>query len=150
WASRELRHERECVCDEAVMRLGDVSPQQYAESIVRAVTASRGQSLVAGSLVGIFERGGKLQDRLEDIMNFQLSKRGFGWAGRLTLAGLALALLPMGSTAASRAAAEGSAPKLVKTDPENGARNVDPYLAEITVTFDRDMRRGMSWTGDGL
>jgi hypothetical protein len=38
-------------------------------------------------------------------------------------------------------------PRIVTTTPRPGAMGVDPSLAEITVTFDRDMGPGMSWTG---
>jgi len=152
WAFGQLRQERECACDEAVLRLADGAKQSYGETIVRVLTASRGRSLAAGSLVGILERGGKLQDRLEDIMAYEPQKRRFGWLSRLTLAAIALLLLPMGPawqhsriTAAQDAAKQ--SPQIVKTVPAVGAKDVDPGLAEISVTFDRDMGKGMSWTG---
>jgi hypothetical protein len=40
-------------------------------------------------------------------------------------------------------------PRIIKTSPDIGATEVDPGLTEITVTFDRDMGDGMSWTGGG-
>jgi beta-lactamase regulating signal transducer with metallopeptidase domain len=41
-------------------------------------------------------------------------------------------------------------PRIVATNPPQGARDVDPNLTEITVTFDRDMATtGWSWTGGG-
>jgi hypothetical protein len=43
----------------------------------------------------------------------------------------------------------GNAPKIVSTQPANGAKDVDPTLSEITVTFDQDMDEGFSWTGGG-
>ena len=39
------------------------------------------------------------------------------------------------------------APQITKTVPEMGSKDVDPDLKEILVTFDRDMDKGMSWTG---
>jgi len=46
--------------------------------------------------------------------------------------------------------AAGSAPpRIIATSPSIGATDVDPTLTEITVTFDQDMQRGMSWTGGG-
>src|SRR5205814_1875413 len=72
WANRQLRHERECRCDETVLRLGDVTPDLYSESLVRVLlTASTGRALAAGNLVGVFERGAKLQNRLEEIMRYE-------------------------------------------------------------------------------
>jgi beta-lactamase regulating signal transducer with metallopeptidase domain len=38
-------------------------------------------------------------------------------------------------------------PHLNETNPKQGARGVSADLKEIRVTFDRDMRTGMSWTG---
>jgi hypothetical protein len=40
-------------------------------------------------------------------------------------------------------------PNIVSTNPPIGARDVDPGLTEITVTFDQDMASGFSWTGGG-
>ena len=40
-------------------------------------------------------------------------------------------------------------PRIIATSPRIGATDVDPALKEITVTFDRDMDGGMSWTGSG-
>jgi beta-lactamase regulating signal transducer with metallopeptidase domain len=152
WAAGQLRQQRESACDEAVLWREGSAPQSYGEAIVRVLTASRGRSLVAGSLVGIFERGGQLQDRLEEIMTYEPRKRQFGWLSRLALAATALLLLPMGpdSRNAEITAADDvakSAPQIVKAIPAVGAKDVDPGLAEISVTFDRDMGKGMSWTG---
>ena len=33
--------------------------------------------------------------------------------------------------------------------PHDGAKEVDPATAEVTVTFDRDMASGFTWNGDG-
>ena len=40
-------------------------------------------------------------------------------------------------------------PKIISTTPAVGATDVDPAIGEITVTFDRDMGSGFSWTGGG-
>lgn len=40
-------------------------------------------------------------------------------------------------------------PVIVSTSPVIGTNDVDPGISEITVTFDRDMGKGMSWTGGG-
>ena len=42
-----------------------------------------------------------------------------------------------------------SSPRIVATSPRIGAKNVDPAITEITVTFDSDMAGGFSWTGGG-
>jgi len=179
WANRQLRHERECACDEAVLQLGRISSEQYCESVFRVLTASKGRSLVAGSLVGVFERGSQLQNRLEDVMHYESHKRSMGWMSGLLLVAFAVVFLPMSPGAADNVAVEPPKtdvpvpvndttvddesfvafadetakaertpyPQIAKTDPEIGATGVDPKLAQITVTFDRDMGGGMSWTG---
>src|SRR5678809_1125762 len=40
-------------------------------------------------------------------------------------------------------------PRIVATTPKIGETDVSPTLTEITVTFDRDMDKGFSWTGSG-
>lgn len=165
WANRQLRHERECVCDEAVLRLGQIAPEHYGESIVRVLTAARARSLAAGSLVGVFEHGSKLQNRLEDIMSFKPSNREFrrlNWVAIALFAGLFLPMAPgAGETGvvqaqeqkkdAAKVPARTNYPQIVETNPKRGATNVDPALKEITVTFDRDMdTTAMSWTGEKL
>jgi len=42
-----------------------------------------------------------------------------------------------------------TAPTIVFTSPRIGDTDVDPGLKEITVTFDKDMQEGFSWTGGG-
>ncbi len=44
---------------------------------------------------------------------------------------------------------QGAPPRIVATSPKVGDTEVDPGLTEITVTFDRDMAGGFSWTGGG-
>jgi beta-lactamase regulating signal transducer with metallopeptidase domain len=164
WANRQLRHERECACDETVLRMGRIAPESYGESIVRLLTLSRGRSLAAGSLVGVFERGSKLQERLEQIMSYKPAERRRGWASGLSLAVFAIVFLPMAPGAGDphpvqaqdkgdtvpekRKTAKTSYPQIVRTIPEPGATDVDPGLKEIRVTFDREMDDdGYSWTG---
>lgn len=46
-------------------------------------------------------------------------------------------------------AAQEQPPTIVSTSPRVGDTDVDPAITEITVTFDRDMGAGFSWTGGG-
>jgi beta-lactamase regulating signal transducer with metallopeptidase domain len=162
WANGQLRHHRECVCDEAVLQQEGIPAEQYGETIVRMLTALRGRSLASGSLVGVFEDGTKLRSRLEEIMNYHPQKRQFGWPSRLAAVAAAILLVPMspgaadGPVAAAEKNADGASenakakddrPRIEKTSPRQGATGVDPDLKEISVTFDRDMEEGMSWTG---
>ncbi|HWB13558.1 MAG TPA: M56 family metallopeptidase [Pirellulales bacterium] len=161
WAGGQVRHHRECACDETVLRLGEVDPQQYGEAILDMLSAMRGRSLASGSLVGIFEEGTQLQNRLEEIMNYHPTKRRFGSLSRLAIITTAVLLLPMSPGAGKRPAvlandeadkaetAKANDPhaRIVKSSPRQGATEVDPDIGEISVTFDRDMEPGMSWTG---
>jgi hypothetical protein len=69
------------------------------------------------------------------------------------LASLRLATLTKAQTAADPSNTEtkkaDAPPHIVATSPKTGTTDVDPALKEITVTFDRDMGGGMSWTGGG-
>lgn len=183
WANRQLRHERETVCDEAVLRLGQITPEQYSETIFHVLTSARGRSLAGGSLIGVFERGAKLQNRLETVMNYRKVSRQSVWLSRVALCAFAIVFLPMApaavralaaanaseteasdadpsETKAAKAPAEpakppvdqtfdirDTSPQITKTIPARGATDVDPATTEISITFDRDMGKGMSWTG---
>lgn len=80
-------------------------------------------------------------------MIYEPRKRAFGWTSRLAVAALAILLLPMDPAAVESAAADTPYPLIVKTTPQAGATGVDPALKEIAVTFDRDMGKGISFTG---
>lgn len=56
-----------------------------------------------------------------------------------------------GGTAGSEVAPPdpNSPPRIIASSPRSGDTEVDPALTEITVTFDRDMGGGFSWTGGG-
>lgn len=176
YANARIRHERECACDETVLRELHCNREGYGETIVEVLTAARGKSLVVANMVGVFERGSLLQTRLEEIMCFEPSKRRFGWISRLALVAAALVLLPMASpgvqadhtdetavagnglqesetrvqSETKRARPKTNWPVIVETSPKMGSTDVDPQLNEIRVTFDRDMNvGGYSWTGGG-
>ncbi|MBI2825549.1 MAG: M48 family metalloprotease [Planctomycetia bacterium] len=158
-ANRQIRHERETVCDEMVLHLGNISPRHYGDAIIRVLCAAQGRSLVGASQVGVFERGSNLQNRLEDIMSYEPIKRRFNWRSRLALLAFAAMFLPMaagvtGSGKADDKPNDGTPddpqsrlPQIVKTIPKPGETGVDPGLKEIVVVFDRDMDGGVSWTG---
>ena len=156
WANSQLRHQRECVCDDIALRSANCEPKRYGETIVRVLTEVRGRSPVTGGLLGVFERGSRIQDRVESIMSFEANKGGFGWVSRSLVVGVALFVLPMSpgvSQEKARKTATASKPQaapypvIEQTKPGLGETAVDPGLKEITVTFDRDMGAGMSWTG---
>jgi len=158
WANARLRHERECVCDEAVLRTGACEPVEYGETLLGVLSAAQGRSRVQGSLVGVFEPGGNIQHRLEEIMNYETRKSDFGFLSRAAVLAMALLFLPMAipmlnadgdSSASEELVAEPRRlPWVVKTNPPVAGTDVDPNLSEITITFDRDMGGGASPTGD--
>lgn len=185
FANARIRHERECACDEMVLRDGRCDRDGYGETLLRVLTAARGRSLVMANMVGVFERGSRLQMRLEEIMSFDPRKRRFGWLSRISVVAAALLLLPMAAPSVgddakkSGAAADsdndshshsefaaGEAtvgekhisakrpktnwPVIVFSSPEIGSTHVRPETKFIQVTFDRDMDvGGYSWTGSG-
>lgn len=103
WAGARLRDERERCCDDAVLRSSVSDRESYGEAIVRSLTIGRGRPiglsasspLAAAGLVGVFERGAQLQQRVEDVMDFQPNRGQFGWRSVATLAVFAAVFLPM-------------------------------------------------------
>ncbi len=71
------------------------------------------------------------------------TNRNFVWATTAVMA-----LIAFGLVSAS-VAADGEPPQIVSTSPASGSTDVNPATTEITVTFDRDMAGGFSWTGGG-
>ncbi len=60
------------------------------------------------------------------------------------------AFVPQKEDATAFAAADAAVkPEIVEMNPRNGARDVDPHLAELRVTFNMPMAGGFSWTGGG-
>jgi len=85
----------------------------------------------------------------------------FRWAGKAgCLAGLVLSLgiwLPTQEAAKSASASDerseakqpaNAPPGIVKSVPAQNSTKIDPNLDEVTITFDRPMGTGMSWTGE--
>lgn len=76
-------------------------------------------------------------------------------AAIMAFAGLAMITLtdaqsaPGAGTSGADTADKQGPPNIVATSPRVGETDVDPATAEITVTFDRDMGGGCSWTGGG-
>jgi hypothetical protein len=102
-----------------------------------------------------------LAQRLEEMMNYHPAEFRVGSLPRLaivTTAALALlvlsrvgerpaALASDDADSTDKAKATDPNPRIAKSSPRQGATGVDPDLKEISVTFDRDMEPGMSWTG---
>jgi hypothetical protein len=77
---------------------------------------------------------------------------GLAWAGdkfSISSAAKGTAAKEPAPPADSPNTPENSFPRIVATSPKIGQTDVPPSTAEITVTFDRDMAEGFSWTGGG-
>jgi beta-lactamase regulating signal transducer with metallopeptidase domain len=151
-AFSRLRLDRELACDAlALSHAEEKDLKPYGRTLVKLLE-NFGDSLRAPGLAGIVEDKQQMKERILMIAKFHKSNRGFAVAAAL-LAGLGLVTLTDAQTGANpnttTPAQTGGPPHLVATSPKTGAFNVDPALKEITVTFDRDMDEGMSWTGSG-
>lgn len=94
-ANTFLNHERETVCDEEVLRAGNVRAEDYSETILRVLKLARGRSFVASGMVGVFERGARIQNRLESIMQFDGHRKRSGMLSRIAVLTFAILFLPM-------------------------------------------------------
>ncbi|EEF58906.1 M56 family metallopeptidase [Pedosphaera parvula] len=151
-AFSRMRVDRELACDAlALSHVEEADYKPYGRTIVKLLEGF-GDSLRVPSLAGIVEDKQQMKERINMITKHQKAKRGTALAG-LLIVGLGLLTLTDAQTAdkpsAARTGAETAPPKIVATSPLIGAKDVDPALTEITVTFDQDMGRGMSWTGGG-
>jgi hypothetical protein len=59
---------------------------------------------------------------------------------------MAAALCQSAAWAQEKAAADEFPPRVVKTEPADQAKDVDPALREIKVTFDRPMQTDKAWS----
>ncbi|MEO2014075.1 MAG: M56 family metallopeptidase [Fuerstiella sp.] len=137
FANGRLRHERETVCDEAVLRASAVGPDEYGETLLRVLTVVRGRSLVTDSLVGVFERGGHIQNRLESVMQFETRGKYSVWQSVIGVAAFALLFLPMAPFAFKDAVlADAGIPVKVPT-----SENTANAIADETETTSAPARR---------
>jgi beta-lactamase regulating signal transducer with metallopeptidase domain len=151
-AFSRMRLDRELACDAlALSYAAEQDPRPYGRTIVKLLERF-GDSIRAPSLAGIIEEKQQMKERISMIAKFHKSNSGCAVAACL-LAGLGLVTLTDAQTSDNSSAATSknpnAAPRIIATSPKVGAKEVDPALKEITVTFDRDMGGGMSWTGGG-
>lgn len=144
-AGAQLRHERECACDEEVLESGCSQARRYGESLLSVLLAARGRSAVALGFLGIFERNARLQRRLEEIMNQESKVRRLSLWSWLALALFALMCLPMAAQnnpAESKPTANPAAWANKLTEPQS------LFMQWTDRQFDRmlDRRDFSSWT----
>ncbi len=153
WASTRLRDERERCCDDEVLRRSAVAPDRYGEAIVRSLTLGHGRPsglsapmpLAAAGMVGVFERGSALQQRMEDIMAFQPTRGRFGWPSLALLAAFAAVFVPLaGASIAAKSQGEVELVQLSLDDTSESGLKVEPD-AEIKVEGKASTRVTTKW-----
>jgi hypothetical protein len=146
-AFSRMRAERELACDAVALSCVGAT-QPYGHTIVKLLS-SFGDSLRAPSMAGIVEDKHQMKERITMIAKFQKTSGAPVLAGAVAvvLGVLTLTDCKTATGETSTSAEAGGVPKIIATSPKIGAKNVDPGVKEITVTFDRDMGDGMSWTG---
>ena len=151
-AAHRMRVDRELACDALALSYArDEENQRYGQTIIKLLE-SFGRSAWAPSMAGAVENKNQLKERIRMIAKYRKTNRASALAGIIIIILGLLTLTDAQSEDKATADAEADKPdqpKIVSTSPAVGATDVDPALTEITVTFDRDMGRGMSWTGGG-
>ena len=157
YAFSRMQADRELACDAlALAHARETENQSYGQTIIKLLENFCRPARSPG-LVGILENKNQMKRRIIMIAKFKKTK---SWPvlAIAVFAGLAFVTLtnaqsPPGS---GKPAAEGAGvadeqgpPNIVATSPKVGETDVDPATTEITVTFDRDMGSGCSWTGGG-
>jgi beta-lactamase regulating signal transducer with metallopeptidase domain len=153
FALSRMRADRELACDAlALSRAREAENQPYGQTIIKLLENFSRPALVPG-VAGILENANEMKQRIRMIATF---RRSSGWS--VAAAGIC-GLLALGTLTDARSgqgagrngqgepADPQGPPQIVSTSPKVGEENVSPELTEITVTFDRDMAGGFSWTG---
>jgi bla regulator protein BlaR1 len=153
YAVNRMRVDGEVACDALALSYAqDTEKQPYGQTIIKLVERFS-RPVVAPGLLGILENNQQMKKRIRMITKFNKTNHWPAAAAAL-FAGLALATLTdaqsgQGTKPASEPADPQGPPLIVATTPSVGQTEVDPAITEITVTFDRDMAGGFSWTGGG-
>jgi hypothetical protein len=154
FAFSRLRADRELACDAMALAHAQESERQpYGQTIIKLLERFTRPALVPG-LLGILETKNQMKRRIRMIAKFRSKDN---WSMLATSVAAAIALVTLTDAQSGRAAADREnsqakpegPPRIISTSPKIGETDVSPSLAEITVTFDRDMGQGFSWTGGG-
>jgi len=157
FAFNRMQADRELACDALVLaRTREAENQSYGQTIIKLLETFCRPARSPG-MVGIMENKNQMRRRISMIAKFKKTNR-WPLAAMAVFAGLAIVTLTNAQSPAGAgtpdAAGAGTAdkqgpPEIIATSPRVGEMDVDPALVEITVTFDRDMGKGSSWTGGG-
>jgi len=154
YAFSRMQADRELACDAlALSHTKEAENQSYGQTIIKLLESFCRPARSPG-MVGILENKNQMKRRINMIAKFKKTNR---WpvAAIMAFAGLAMITLtdaqsaPGAGTSGADTADKQGPPNIVATSPRVGETDVDPATAEITVTFDRDMGGGCSWTGGG-
>ncbi len=150
YAFSRMRGDQELACDAlALGQAREAENRPYGQTMIKLLEGFSRPAVVPG-LVGILEDKHQMKRRISMIAKFRKTNR---WPVLAVSASAVLALItltdpPAGAGEATPSNA-GGPPVIVSTSPKVGETDVSPALTEITVTFDRDMGGGFSWTGGG-
>ncbi len=153
WASRQARLEQEKACDEMSIAVLGVAATDYADAVLSSVCWTErlpaAQVAMAGSV-------GQLEERIRTMLHpgrrFWDKPSSVTWVSVAAFAVVALPLALAGGDGkeAGEPPANKDAPRIVRLEPADGARDVDPNMKEMVVVFDCDMNQdGYSWCGSG-
>jgi len=156
YAFSRLRADRELACDALVLaHAREAERQPYGQTILKLLEHFSRPAIAPG-LLGILETKNQMKRRINMIAKFRSTSH---WPMLASSVAAVLAILTLTDARSGQAGGKGdgeaarpdpgSPPRIVATSPRNGDTEVDPALTEITVTFDRDMGGGFSWTGGG-
>ena len=159
YAFARMRVEGELACDALALSQGrETENLSYGQTIIRLVESFSRPALMPG-LVGILENNHQMKRRISMIAKIKKADNRPLLVAAL-LGALALVTLtdaqsgpgsqePRASDAASAQLDPKGPPRIIATSPRIAETEVNPATTEITVTFDRDMQEGFSWTGGG-
>lgn len=147
----QYRRNRELSCDEMALKATSGDGLGFARTILKVAETSRQTVPLSAGFLGILEQSDNLMKRVK-VAQSDKPVRSLTSVGLVGILAIAALLLPMGQwnhTSSAQDVDDMAAPKVVKTVPAIGAKDVDPAAAEIRVTFDKPMQSGFSWTGGG-
>jgi beta-lactamase regulating signal transducer with metallopeptidase domain len=150
FAFGRMRLDRELACDAVALSFsGTHQNKSYGETIIKLVEQFS-RPAWAPAIVSIVEDKNQIKKRIQMIAQSTNRKT---WS--ILAAVLCAALGAMTFTDAQNVKEsvanpgpnDAGSPRIIKTVPAVGAKDVDPATKEIIITFDRDMAGGFSWTG---
>jgi beta-lactamase regulating signal transducer with metallopeptidase domain len=156
YALLRIRSDGEAACDAiALSHAREGENQPYGQTIIKLLERFSSPARAPG-LVGILEDKSQMKRRIGMIAAFKKTHKWPVFAASL-FAALALLTLTDARSHQFLAVEPGQSPAgepgarwrpwVVACSPAVGETEVAPWLTEVTVTFDRDMAEGMSWTG---